>query len=149
MIERVTIYRTTDGSEYRSIEKADAYESRVERLAPIMARLPQLPENDGCQFVNGHGYIQHDYETARAVMNDVLNLIEELFEHKWIDQTRAKGPREAHPSWVGRLISDYDDKALNRAWNRFMCIDWNTMREYGQPYYAAHPDKAAGGQINP
>lgn len=155
MITPTTLYRTTDGSEFRTHEAATAYESRAERLTALLSRLPALPEGTG--FSNGEGYLQHDYDTAVSVMNEVLTIMEERVGKShgetgwdsWILQTRTKGPREAHPSWVGRLISDYDDKALNRAWSRFMCINWTTMREYGQQYYAAHPDEARGGCLNP
>lgn len=146
-IQEVTIYRTPDGSEFRSREAASAYVGRVARLAGAMSPLPELPS--GTDFQNGHGYIQHDYAAARTALNAVLDLIEEKTgAHNWISDTRTKGPVEAHPSWVYRLISDYDDNALSRAWLRFVCIDWATMREYGQRYYAAHPAEADGGCLN-
>ncbi len=143
-IQELTIYRTEDGSEFRTREAASAY---VGRFLRVKLALQELPEYS---FVSGeHGYIQHDYDVAHRALNALLDLIEEKTgAHRWITDTRTKGPKEAHPSWVGRLLGDYDDTALNRAWGRMQRINWQTMREYSQTYYADHPDEAKGGCLN-
>ena len=34
--------------------------------------------------------------------------------------------------------------ALQEAWGRISCVNQKTFREYGQPFYAEHPEKADG-----
>jgi hypothetical protein len=44
-------------------------------------------------------------------------------------------------SFAGRLASE-GPECFGRAWNRLGAINWETFREYDQPYFAMNPDKA-------
>jgi hypothetical protein len=142
MITESSVYTTDDGSRFNSRVKAQEYEVRANRVTEIMNRLVAKPDD-----LRGGDWVQQNMLTAVSAAGQLLDLIEQVTgQHKWIDDTRSKGLIDAHPSWVGRLLGDYDDKALNRAWHRIQSIDWKTMREYNQPYYADNPDAAADGR---
>ena len=110
-----------------------------------MALLSPTPKDDGCSFANGDGYIKHDKAKLRNAQIQILKLCKERIDHKWIQQTIED--ESVHPSYVGRLIDDYNIRPLNKAWFRFMCVD-NQNREWGQPYYANNPEKGKQVQLN-
>jgi hypothetical protein len=132
-------YQAKDNCEFINEKDCIEYEQRIDRVDAIMARLPKPPENDGCNFANGHGYIQHDKETLKSVWNDLLDEFKTKIEHKWLDESKDM---IADASWVARLVGDYDIKPYWKAWNRMSNIERTTCREFGQPFYATHPDKA-------
>ena len=138
-MKAVTRYQANDGAVF--VEKADckAHESLTEDVAKIMSRLFPLPDDKGCKFANGGGYIQHDAETFKSVREGLLRLAQRECPHKWIDQSLADDTID--PSWAGRIIGD-SSVPLDRAWRRIVCTD-KQFREWGQPFFALNPDKGA------
>ena len=141
-MKTITKFRAIDGKEFNNENECLDYENLISKVNNIMKTLPSLPKDDGCSFSNGNGYIQHDKMILRKVQINLLKEIKNHIDHKWIQQTIDD--ENVHPSYVGRLVGDYDIKPLNKAWNRFMCID-KLGREWGQPYYASNPNE--GKQI--
>jgi hypothetical protein len=139
----ITKYQAADGSEWKTESECLAHESLCDRVAVVMKPWPARPKDDGCSFANGHGYIQLSEKLVAQVRNQLLDLIGERIKHDWVEQSRDMAK---HPSWVARLLSDYGIRPLEDAWWRLSCVD-KYWREWGQPYYAANPEKGEQRQI--
>jgi hypothetical protein len=134
----VTKYVSDDGREFLAAPECIQYEALCKEVDEIMAPLGMRPDLPGCGFENGDGYLQHDPVVVAKVRNALLKIANTIMPHKWFDQSIAD--HNADPSWAGRLIGEMSERCLVRAWNRFSCIGAGA-REYGQPFYAAHPER--------
>jgi len=132
-------WQAVDGCEFTEERKCIDYENTINRVQKIIDRLPKPPEDDGCNFANGHGYIKHDAQTFISVWNDLLDEFATIIDHRWIKKSKDL---QAHPSYVGRLVGDYNVAPYWKAWNRIQNTDIKTFREFGQPYFTSNPDKA-------
>lgn len=130
-MKQITKYVAIDGTEFNNENECLNYENLIKKVDLIMAELP-FPKVDRLDFVNGGGFVQHDKKVLRKVQ---MNLLEEIKNHIHIDDENLS------MSYVDRLILDSGISPLKKAWHRFMCVD-ELAREWGQPYYAKHPDKA-------
>lgn len=144
-MKAITKYEAADGSEFETESRCAAYESLCAEVADVVAALPALPKDDGCKFANGGGYVQHNPDTFRAVRTKLLQIAQRECPHRWITESLEKGD-EIHASWAGRIISE-SSTPLWRAWNRIYCTD-KQFREWGQPYYAEHPEAAEQFCVN-
>jgi hypothetical protein len=136
-METITKFKAIDGKEFTSEIECLKYELLIKRVDEIMALLPKIPKDDGCNFANGGGYIQHEKTTLRNAQIQLLEICKEYIDHKWIQQTIDE---TVHSSYVGRLLGDYGIRPLENAWYRFSCVD-KQYREWGQLYFATNPDK--------
>jgi hypothetical protein len=148
-MKQITKYAAADGAEFTSADACIAYEALVAEIAEIMRTLPARPRDDGCRFSNGHGCIQHDPAQLAVVRVALLRIgLRYVGDHpnspKWLQQS-IDDPT-VHPGWAGRLMDDAAPRPLSAAWYRFMCID-GQGREWGQPYYADHPDQADSQEV--
>jgi len=137
-MKKIHKYVADDGTEFKTGAACFEYESLCAEIDEIMEKLPNRPENDGCRFSNGHGYLQHSHDLFWSARDALLRIGNRLMHHEWFDLAIAD--RTAHPSWCGRLIYDMNKPALDRAWFRIMCVD-KDLREWGQPYYADNQNK--------
>lgn len=135
-MKTITKYQADDGSEWKDEKKALDRDALCEQVNSIMADWPKEPKDDGCQFTNGHGFIQLSESFIMEKRDKLLKLIAKHIDHKWVQQ--ALDDPTIHPSWIGRLLDDSDLSPLYRAWCKFDCID-KFCRQWGQPYYASHP----------
>jgi len=141
-METITKYKAVDGVEFYTHKECEDYELLIEEVDNIMSVLPSPIET--CDFFNGSGYIQHDKDTFESVRLKFLQLCQKHIDHNWLQQT-IEG--NCHPSWVGRLLDDYNIKPLYKSWNRLSRID-KLYREWGQQYFVEHPNKAKQIQLN-
>jgi hypothetical protein len=139
-MKAITKYKAVDGTEFSTEKQCLDYEKLIKNIEVIMSELPVIPKKS-MDFVNGHGYIQHDKKILRKVQVKLLELMKKYMKHEWIQQTIDD--ESIHPSYVGRLVSDSGISPFYHAWSRFSCVDKNS-REWGQPYYASHPEEASG-----
>lgn len=142
-MEIIRKFKAIDGVEFTDEQECIKYELLIDRVNSIMNTLPKHP--DSCDFANGNGYLQHDKTSLRNAKIAILTICKEYIDHQWIQQSIDDDT--VHPSWVGRLLSDYGIRPLDRAWNRFYCID-SELREWGQPYFALNPQKGTQNRIN-
>lgn len=140
-MKTITKFQSDDGKEFDDEAKCVAHEKLCAEVVLIMASLPALPKDDGCNFSNGHGFIQHQRALFLAVRESLLHIGNRLMPHEWFSSAIAN--TSAHLSWAARLLDDIGGPVAT-AWHRIYCTD-SDLREWGQPYYAAHPDK--GEQI--
>lgn len=144
--EVITNYVADDGTAFPDEHKCLLYEGHCRKLAAIIEPLGLAP--DDCEFANGEGWIQHDRHVVIDIVKNLLIFArDELYiRHNWVDKM-LEDPTKMHSGWVGRLIDDNGHKALYAAWARVMCINVESCREYGQPYFAANPKEAHGKEI--
>lgn len=137
----ITKYEANDGSEWRTEKECIERDTLCARVEALMKQWPEHPKNDGCSFANGEGFLQLTKELFETTRESLLDIIAESIDHKWVNDSRGG---KAHPSWVGRLLSDAGADPLYRAWVRIACVD-KQFREWGQVYYAENPTE--GKQI--
>jgi len=133
----ITKFKAIDGKEFDTEKECIDYEKLIDRVNQIMSLIPKRIEDT--DFANGSGFIQHNEKDLKTVKVNFLNLCKEYIDHKWIQQ--AIDDDTVHPSCVQRLLGDYNIMPLYKEWNRFSCID-SQFREWGQPYFATHPEEA-------
>jgi hypothetical protein len=139
----ITKYQADDGSEWSTAEQAQDRDLLCERVSAVMSAWPAHPENDGCEFLNGGGYIQLSEHLFDQVKDQLLDIIKERVDHKEVEQIRSK---KAPLNLVAMLISDCGMGPVNAAWRRLSCVD-SYFREWGQPYFASNPDRGQQRQI--
>lgn len=145
-VKEITKYQADDGREFKTKEDCLAHELLCDKVAGIVSNLPDKPENDGCSFANGGGYLQHEKHALVSAKKALLSLANEISPHKWFVQSIEDDT--AHSSWAGRIIDDSEKLApINKAWYRIMCVD-EQFREWGQPYFANNPNKAKQVRLN-
>lgn len=152
MATAMTVYKAADGSRWDTEEKAIERERLLAAVAHAMAPLGETPNLPGCRFENGGGFLQHEPEAVRSVRLALWELTRKPLGW-WIKgqienhgRTEEQLATECHPSWFGRML-DGSCPPLERAWGRIMCID-DRCREWGQPYYASHPEEAKQVRLN-
>ena len=118
-METITKYRAVDGSEYSDAKACIARDVLCAQLEKIMSALQPRPQEIGCNFTNGEGYIQHD-EAVLLLVKSALN-------------------------GLGIPITVWP---ISKAWYRIQCTD-NQSREWGQPYFAFHPTEGKQVCIKP
>lgn len=143
-METITKWKAKDGAEFASMAECVAREALIDEVDVIMANLPKRP--DGCDFSNGHGYVQHNAETFWPAREVLLRVANRLYPHAWL--TKSIEDRTVHPSCADRVIGDALPRPLATAWYRFVCTD-DSLREWGQPYFREHPSEAPGQQEVP
>ena len=113
-------------------------ETLDKRVANVMSQIPDKPESTF--FTNGEGYIQHNKKALEKVKLELLEICKDFIEHSWIEETILNN---LDISYVARLLSDsMYYTSLDRAWYRLCCVDFSNYREYGQQFYALHPELA-------
>ena len=144
-MKTINKFRADDGAEFATEAACMAHEALCAEITEIMATLPNRPDDKGCEFSNGHGYLQHNADTFWRARDALLRVANRLSPHKWFDQSLAD--RSVHSSWAGRIIGELE-KPLWQAWRRIECVDEN-LREWGQPYYAANPRQGEQIELPP
>ena len=112
-------------------------ETLEKRIANVMSQIPDKPNTTN--FENGEGYIQHNKKVLKKVKLELLEICKDYVGHFWIEETIVNN---LDTSYVARLLSDSKYTSLYQAWYRLCCVDFSNYREYGQPFFAVHPEKA-------
>ncbi len=145
-MKTITKYIADDGTEFRDELKCLEHEALCSEIADVMSVLPRRPDNDGCRFANGGGYIQHEAGTLMTVRDRLLRIAQRFTKDPSI-QKELDG-RAVHESHVQYAINAMCPKVLIDAYNRISYTDPWTAREYGQMYFRNNPDKAEQIQLN-
>lgn len=135
-MRRVHKFVADDGAEFLTETDCRSHEDLLAEIAAVMATLPNRPDDEGLEFSNGHGYLQHTAENFWLARDALLRIGSRIVPHQWV--TQSLEDRTIHPSWCGRLFSEAC-APLYRAWQRISCVD-SQLREWGQPYFANHPE---------
>lgn len=129
--EQITEYVAKDGKRFRSGHAAEKHEEELDAVSLVI--LPRGSPPSG-------KYIQHNPITLRQAKRDLFALI--LAKHgQQFPEWRKFDADEVHPrSIVGRVLDD-SDGPLTDAWNGLSVYDFETGREYEQPYFVDHPEE--------
>jgi hypothetical protein len=136
-MQQVTKFQAKDGRLFDSQESCGKHESMLLAVEKAIGLLEPVPQDDGCKFANGGGYVQQDMMEVHESMREVVEISGVNIDKCKIDFMR--NPFPYRNSIIGRYLSDGDNNAVYAAWCRFMCMD-DLYREWGQPYYAANPN---------
>jgi hypothetical protein len=130
----ITKFKTHDGVEFDTEEKAAAHEHLCQQVRAAMIPL-DIPAPLLKRVRDGEGWYQHDIETVYAVREAILALARPRYAKSYL-VFNAHG-RTVHPlSSIGRILSDCDrSDPIGKAWSRFASID-ATGREHQQCYFA-------------
>lgn len=131
-MQAITKFKAKDGKEFSSESECSKYELLIDKTKSIMSRLSSPPKN----FNNGE-YIQHNKADLKIVKLEILKLISGYIDHAWVQQT-IDNIDGTHPSYVGRLVGEYNIAPLSDAWGRIYCTD-KEGREWNQPYFVENP----------
>jgi hypothetical protein len=149
-VKALTVYEAMDGTRFDSPALCMARDEMVSRCRTIAGFLEPVP--DTCDFANGSGYVQQNADTYATVRNMLLDICAAYFNGedalRHIQAAREKAVGEASHSFVGRYLDDSRSlDPVRRVWARLCNIDAQ-CREWGQPYYAAHPSEAKNVCLN-
>lgn len=148
-------YIANDGAVFQDAERCHEYEQLLDRVAPIEKMLETTVDISSCAFANGSGFVQHDPETFEQAKRMLLEIALERFTksetgpYEWIKTTmeRKWSDNSVHPSWAARAIDEVCQQPIKRLYSRLYCTD-STYREWGQPYFADHPEEATQERLN-
>lgn len=139
-METIQKYRAFDGKIFDSIEDCKKYEDIAIEVKNFLASIEDSEKyNEGCNFSNGNGFIQHPQGTYKIIENKLVEL-----SNKYFKQDK---PFTQFNYYLGRIIDDSNMKCLNKLSYKLMCTD-SQEREFGQPYYTSHPEQATLIQLN-
>jgi hypothetical protein len=128
-------YRADDGKTFTTPEECERYEAVLKQVCSL---LDTLPDADKYNISNGGGYIQHKPGTYKKIETLLIKLSNLWFKPK---------EKFTHFNYyLGRVIDDSNMSCLNKLSYKLMCI--KEEREYGQPYYALHPNECKNIQVN-
>lgn len=132
-MEAITKYRSIDGSEWNTADKAIERDRLCEKVNAAMRPLQKFT-------VEHHNFVQHKPDVVTKARVAIVRLAAiELPDFKIFAHVP---PAEVHPlSLAGRILDDVGGP-LRTAWFRFMCID-DLGREWEQSYYVKHPPEDA------
>jgi hypothetical protein len=146
MAEPIIVWKATDGSQWKDEEAARKRDALCADVAEALLPLGAKP--DGTDFANGGGFVQHTEAQVRRVRRELYSIANVKGILKWWFDSQREDHAQTeealkmgiHPSWYRRML-DGAHAPLDRAYGRLNCID-GQFREWGQPYYADHPDEA-------
>jgi hypothetical protein len=137
----VEYYQATDGKRFNDEKQASKYQKIVDKVEAFNKTIISRPTD--MNFSNGQGYIQHPPGTYNKVENILVAL-----SNEYLDRDGKSNQFTCMSYVLGRTLDDSDIYVLNELCTRLMCIDKKTNREYGQSYYALHPEKCKAGKLN-
>lgn len=134
-MKQIAIYECSDGTRFDDATKAESYESICRRVRDAMG--PLSPFRDGYQQ-----YRQLSKQECDAAKAQIVAICRELWPQQPVFQHPAD---KIHPaSFAGRWIDDCRYPCLKKAWFVFQCVNWESYRQYDQPFYALNEWEAAG-----
>jgi hypothetical protein len=139
------VWSAEDGARFDTEAECAKYEKLCAKVVEIMKTLRQRPDDKGCNFSNGAGFRQHEKTQFLSVQRALVQLAKPYIGNdkdfkRHIDFAMAAA-KPVGLCFISRLISECCPRPLDRAWNRLCCFD-DQFREWGQPYYAMHPEAA-------
>lgn len=146
-MKEITIYKCSDGARFDDKESAIKYERLIDDVKESMSDLWYFVGRN-VDFENGYGYIQHSNIHVISARTNILRLLgKNCPELKEIADRAIMDPGY-HVSIILRMADGYRNLSpIKRAIGRLNCIDAN-YREFGQSYFAEHPNDAKLVRLN-
>ena len=140
-METIQQYKSFCGKIFNTIEECNRYEVISKQVDNILETIEDSSKFDeGCNFTNGEGFIQHPANTYNILEKELVRLSNIWFKAE-------DDPFTCFNYYLGRYIDDSNMSCLNKLSYKLMCID-ELGREYGQPYFKNNPDKCKGDRLN-
>lgn len=135
-MKEITIYQTKDGCRFDKKEEAANYETLCNKCNKIDSMLTNIGR--GLEY---NEYIQQKTRVVKQAFSDFLDIVAEAIPEYaiWSEQTKNG---ERHISHIGRVISNYNIRCLEKLYFRFSCISFDNGREFQQPYFVTHQNEA-------
>lgn len=137
MIKEITTYEV-NGRRFDKYDEAVAYDVLCDEINTIMCPLQERNE----EVKNGELCITQDVEIVRTAFKKFIELCDRVFEGKYTDKFNVlieKGRPGA--TSADYLISNYDYcHIITDTYYRFQCINFDSGREYQQPFYVNHEE---------
>lgn len=130
-------YQSEDGKIFNNEQECEKYEVILAKVNKILSDMPCGEKID--RFTNGRGYIQHSADVVQSLKESIVELANEYFN--------PKDNYKYFNYYLSRCIDDSNMKCLSKMSYKIMCIDEDN-REWGQPYFAAHPNEAEQIRLN-
>jgi len=128
-------WQAADGSEWNTLQAAEGRERLLSEINIAMSILRIVKVERG-------KFYQHDLPLVRLARRRLVEIIKRERLQHWPEH-QARDADEFHPNGgLGRILDDPGDP-LASAWGRFGSIDFETGRQYDQPYTAMHPEEMA------
>lgn len=137
-IKVVIKFKASDGSEWATEEEAEARENAIEAVKDLCSLLKPIDHLDG----NGGNYVQHDPAAVKEFKHRLVMMASKACK---VPAWAENWERVEALSSVGRYLNGGTGTiipVIYQAWWRLMKID-SAGREWGQPYYANHPNYEA------
>lgn len=150
-MKKQTIYIADDGTHFNDEAMCMQYEALCEGISNAMKPLGKRPSG-GSFYNSGLYYVQHT-DVVLAVVDNVITAI-----HQFTASDRIKANTVLTPasnryniiSWVRRELMENEIWITpNRALSRLLCINLQSYREYGQPFFAQNEWQARDKAIEP
>jgi len=141
--EAVTMYRADDGCIFKTESEAVRRDRIIQEVKKAMEPIGELPPDPGCEFANGSGYYKHSLRDLEKVKRNLLHVFESNgFADHWTGLQNATCEKWQVDPWAFGRRLDGSCPPLEEAYGRLCCID-DYGREFGQPYFTKHPDRAS------
>ena len=137
-MKKIEKYVTKDGAEFDTEEEASHREYLLDEKNRINSILPDHP--DTSDFANGHGYIQHYRKNVIRARNMLYEMAIEI--------SPSLSKYDIKDYGFLRTLDDGNNILLPLYYRIVSCMDEDTWREYGQPYFVSHPDRVEKICIN-
>lgn len=141
------MYVADDGTHFADeadCRKRDALIARVSAAVAVLLK----PRPDDISFDNGHGYVAQDPAAVRAYKVALLAIARDEMPSFAGPTQLGADPDRIHPQGMAWRWLDECAPPIARAWQRLACID-RDGREWGQPYYATHPEHGEQFEVQP
>jgi hypothetical protein len=136
-------YVAEDGTEFDTEFMALEHEALLSKIKSIECLLGGKQNQ---KVVDNEGYYQHTKSNVERAWEMVIELSRPYFEG--FDNVFNAKAKDIHPMGIGgRIIDDRGNRALNKLWWRFGCID-SEFKEWNQPYYALNKGTGTNVCVN-
>lgn len=134
-MKTITVFVAEDGTRFDSVMQCRDYEKLCLDVTTAMIPLGSWPN------IASQQYVQHTREACTAARIAMNRIVRQEFGSCAVFE---QNPDDAIMPYsiAGRFASESSYPSVSRAYYRLNCINWETFREYQQPYYASHPNEA-------
>lgn len=135
-MKAVTRFMTDDGTVFDDEDACREYERDAADCDLAMMLLGRDRSLSSTQ------YVQHSRDVCLEAKRALLAVARRRLSPDTHPVLRCDDDAIHPMSFVARLIDDSGVRCLQRAWWRLCRINWDSYREYEQPYFATHEHEA-------
>jgi len=139
-MKKITKFEANDGAEFTDERKCAEHETLCFRINRVMAALPDgKPEHDE--------WVQHNRGVLLGVKRVLFKIVLEQHGESW-PAWKARDADDVRPMSIVLRVLDDCGGPLSVAWGKLASYDFDTGRQYSQPYFVIHPKEAKEREDN-